>query len=148
MNRNSNASVEAEVEALARTYRERVLRSRTRVVSLLGRKCRPQLLHTFLGFELKMGRKRITCPDMATARYLGLFAELGMPRIHIPYDPTETGRLLDEFERPLQKIKAYLLEEKAEKKQRQRKTRRIYASIREKLRKGEIGGRDASPQPQ
>ena len=53
-------------------------------------------MYTFLGFELKLSRKRITCPDMVTARYLMLFAEMGMDAVSIPYDPTQTARLLPE----------------------------------------------------
>ncbi|MDA2928164.1 hypothetical protein MYX78_13220, partial [Acidobacteria bacterium AH-259-G07] len=113
------------------------LSRRTRVVSLLGRKCEPLILYTFLGFELKMARKRITCPDMSTARYLKIFAELGMPSIRIPYDPTQTSRLLVELELPLQRIKELLLAENLKQRQHQLKHRRIYKKIRDRLKRAE-----------
>ncbi|MFQ5929291.1 MAG: hypothetical protein ACE5MK_06305 [Acidobacteriota bacterium] len=129
--------IEEEIERLSQTYAGKVLSRRTRVVSLLGRKCEPLILYTFLGFELKMARKRITCPDMSTARYLKIFAELGMPSIRIPYDPTQTGRLLVELELPLQRIKELLLAEKLKQKQHQLKHRRIYKKIRDRLKRAE-----------
>ncbi|MDA2930781.1 hypothetical protein MYX84_12695 [Acidobacteria bacterium AH-259-O06] len=129
--------IEEEIERLSQTYAGKVLSRRTRVVSLLGRKCEPLILYTFLGFELKMARKRITCPDMSTARYLKIFAELGMPSIRIPYDPTQTSRLLVELELPLQRIKELLLAEKLKQRQHQLKHRRIYKKIRDRLKRAE-----------
>jgi len=69
-------AIQEEIEKLGRTYGEEVLSGRTRVVSLPGRKCEPRILNTFLGFELQVAQKRITCPDMSTARYLRIFAEI------------------------------------------------------------------------
>lgn len=132
--------IEEEIERLSQTYAGKVLSRRTRVVSLLGRKCEPLILYTFLGFELKMVRKRITCPDMSTARYLKIFAELGMPSIRIPYDPTQTSRLLVELELPLQRIKELLLAEKLKQRQHQLKHRRIYKKIRDRLKRAEAEG--------
>ncbi len=68
--------------------------SRTRRIKLLGRKCQPVILKTFLGFELQMGRTRLTCPDLTTARYLKIFAEMGCAEIQIPYDPTITAEVI------------------------------------------------------
>lgn len=62
-------------------------------------------MYTFLGYEVKAGKKRLTCPDLVTARYVKLFAELGMKQILIPYDPTRTSRLIDHLERSFEKLK-------------------------------------------
>jgi len=122
---------------LGRTYGEEVLSERTRVVSLPGRKCEPRILNTFLGFELQVAQKRITCPDMSTARYLRIFAEVGMPSVRAPYDPTLTTCVLPQLEQALRKIKDLLLEENLDRKQHQSKLRNIYRKIRDQLKLAE-----------
>ena len=130
-------SITEQVQGLSEMYAKEVLSHKTHRVSLLGRKCSPAILYTFLGFELKIGRKRVTCPDMSTARYLSIFAELGMSSIQTPYDPTQTSRFLPELGKYLERIKELLLEEKLTRKQHQLKLRRIYSVIRDKLRRTE-----------
>jgi len=127
-------AIQEEIEKLGRTYGEEVLSGRTRVVSLPGRKCEPRILNTFLGFELQVAQKRITCPDMSTARYLRIFAEIGMPSVRAPYDPSLTTGVLPQLEQSLKKIKDLLLEENLNRKQHQSKLRNIYRQIRENLK--------------
>lgn len=129
--------IQEEIEKLVRTYKREILPGPTRIVPLLGRKCEPRILHTFLGFELKLAQKRITCPDMSTAHYLRIFAELGMPSIRAPYDPTVTTRVLPVLEKALKLIKNLLLEENLPEKRHQSKVRRIYKRIRDKLKLAE-----------
>src|ERR1041385_4075251 len=73
---------------LPRIYRERILKLRTR--SYQFENARPTervvIQHTLLGVELKVGRRRLLCPDLATARYLSVFARLGSS------DVAEIGR--------------------------------------------------------
>ncbi len=38
------------------------------------------------------------CPDLATARYLAVFARLGCPQVAIPYDITKISQVADELE--------------------------------------------------
>ncbi|HVG33322.1 MAG TPA: hypothetical protein VM911_09585 [Pyrinomonadaceae bacterium] len=38
------------------------------------------------------------CPDLATARYLAVFARAGCADIAVPYDITQISRLADELE--------------------------------------------------
>src|SRR5688500_20172485 len=57
-----------------------------------------QILHTLLGIELKVGRRRFECPDLATARYMRVFARLGCRDFAIPYDITTISTLADELE--------------------------------------------------
>ena len=38
------------------------------------------------------------CPDLATARYLAVFARLGVKLIAIPYDITKISQFADELE--------------------------------------------------
>lgn len=85
---------------LPRIYRERVLKLRTRSYQFVGVKptTRVTIQHTLLGVELKIGRKRLLCPDLATARYLSVFARAGCEVVAIPYDITRISVLADELE--------------------------------------------------
>jgi len=83
-----------------RLYRERVLTQRTRSHRLpQGPKAAAvEVQHTLLGIELKVGRRRMLCPDLATARYLRVFARAGLAEVAVPYDITKISRLADELE--------------------------------------------------
>ena len=85
---------------LPRIYSRRILKVRTRSYDFpaLNRNSRPEIQHTLLGIELKVGRKRMLCPDLATARYLAVFARAGCAAIAIPYDITKISHLADELE--------------------------------------------------
>ena len=85
---------------LPRIYRERILKMRTRAYEFpaLPKNATPQIHHTLLGIELKVGRRRMLCPDLATARYLAGFARLGCKAIAIPYDITKILQVADELE--------------------------------------------------
>jgi hypothetical protein len=54
--------------------------------------------HTLLGIELKVGRRRFACPDLAHARYLAVFARVGCKDFAVPYDITKVSLLADELE--------------------------------------------------
>ena len=85
---------------LARIYRERILKLRTRSYhfDIAGVPKRIVIQHTLLGVELKLGRKRLLCPDLATAQYLSVFARLGCRDVAVPYDITRISQLADELE--------------------------------------------------
>ena len=85
---------------LPRIYRERILKLRTRSYHFAteGILKRVLIQHTLLGVELKVGRKRLLCPDLATARYLSVFARLGAKDVAVPYDITKISQLADELE--------------------------------------------------
>ena len=85
---------------LPRIYRERILKLRTRSYhfAIEGAPKRILIQHTLLGVELKIGRKRLLCPDLATARYLSVFARLGCKDVAVPYDITKISQLADELE--------------------------------------------------
>lgn len=55
----------------------------------------PAILHTLLGTELKVGRLRVHCPDLGTARYLLIFATLGCREVAVPYDITTIPAMAD-----------------------------------------------------
>ena len=85
---------------LPRIYRERVLSLRTRAYEFPARakNVRAEIHHTLLGIELKLGRSRLLCPDLATARYLAVFARIGCRAVAIPYDITKISLVADELE--------------------------------------------------
>lgn len=85
---------------LPRIYRERILKLRTRSYhfAIEGIPKRVLIQHTLLGVELKVGRKRLLCPDLATARYLSVFARVGAKDVAVPYDITKISQLADELE--------------------------------------------------
>ena len=53
---------------LPQVYVERVLNSRTRAYEFpkLPQNAKVEIQHTLLGIELKVGRQRMLCPDLAT----------------------------------------------------------------------------------
>lgn len=81
-------------------YREKVRTQRTRSyeMDIPARENTPEILFTLLGIELKVGKRRFSCPDLATARYLMVFARLGCGGLAIPYDITKISVLADELE--------------------------------------------------
>jgi hypothetical protein len=85
---------------LPRIYRERILKTRTRSYHFdpYQPPARVVIQHTLLGVELKLGRKRLLCPDLATARYLSVFARIGCQDVALPYDITKISQLADELE--------------------------------------------------
>ena len=89
---------------LPRIYRDRILKLRTRAYVFpsaakpRGKHSTPEIQHTLLGIELKVGQKRMLCPDLATARYLAVFARAGCAAVAIPYDITRISHLADELE--------------------------------------------------
>ena len=82
-------------------YRERILKMRTRSHHLglnAKRAADVEIQHTLLGVELKVGRRRMSCPDLATARYLAVFARANCPDVAVPYDISRISGLADELE--------------------------------------------------
>jgi len=96
------AQVKAKLKEtwLPHIYRQRILSKRTRSYHFKGlnNKSRVEIQHTLLGVELKAGRRRFLCPDLATARYLSVFARTGSEQIAVPYDITKISQLADELE--------------------------------------------------
>ena len=85
---------------LPQVYVQRVLKLRTRAYQFpaISKNAAPQIHHTLLGIELKVGRRRMLCPDLATARYLSVFARIGCRAVAIPYDITKISLIADELD--------------------------------------------------
>jgi hypothetical protein len=99
---NYAAQVRTELKDawLPHIYAERIRKVRTRAYTFEGltSKSRIEIQHTLLGVELKAGRRRMLCPDLATARYLSVFARAGCQRVAVPYDITKISQLADQLE--------------------------------------------------
>lgn len=87
-------------QLISAIYRDRIRAIRTRSYKLdaPAKKTEVEVMHTLLGVELKIGKRRLTCPDLATARYLSVFARLGVAEVAVPYDITKISRLADDLE--------------------------------------------------
>jgi hypothetical protein len=85
---------------LPRIYRERIRKIRTRSYHFekLSAAAHVNIQHTLLGVELQVGRRRLLCPDLATARYLSVFARIGSSDVAVPYDITKISHLANELE--------------------------------------------------
>lgn len=87
-------------DSLPAIYADKVRGQRTRscTLEIPERENDAEILHTLLGIELKVGRHRFACPDLATARYMRVFARLGIREFAIPYDITQISTVADELE--------------------------------------------------
>jgi hypothetical protein len=93
------------LEWLPTIYSEKVrtLRTRSYALEVPQKENRALIQHTLLGIELKVGKVRMTCPDLSTARYLRVFARIGCGEVAIPYDISQIPGLADELESSWQK---------------------------------------------
>lgn len=81
-------------------YSDKIRTQRTRayVLGIPSKENEAEILHTLLGIELKIKRKRLSCPDLSTARYLRIFARLGVAEVAVPYDISKIAAFADELE--------------------------------------------------
>ncbi len=85
---------------ISNIYRDKIRTQRTRsfLLKVPPKENRPEIQHTLLGVELKIGKQRIYCPDLATARYLQVFARIGCKAVAVPYDISRISALADDLE--------------------------------------------------
>ena len=104
---------QSDSQWLPRIYADKVRTQRTRSVEMdiPERENAADILYTLLGIELKVGNLRIACPDLATARYLRIFARIGCRQIAVPYNITKISVLADELETAWQKTLLMLASE-------------------------------------
>jgi len=128
---------------LARIYRDRILRMRTRAYEFpaLPKRAAPRIHHTLLGIELKVGRRRMLCPDLATARYLAVFSRAGCQAVAIPYDITKISQIADELESSWHRM-FLLLDEITRDESLRARTRRVLVNrVREEIESAGAGAR-------
>ena len=120
-------------------YGEKVRTKRTRAFSLNipERANAPEIMHTLLGVELRVGKLRIACPDLATARYLQVFARLGVRDVAVPYDISKISSLADDLETGWQRMNLVLSDRTA------RERNAAIKAVREAIK--EMGPGDLMP---
>jgi hypothetical protein len=124
----------------------RTLRTRSCTLEIPERENDAFILHTLLGIELQVGRRRFACPDLATARYMRVFARLGSREFAIPYDITKISTLADELETAWQRSLLVLETSSGGLTDQQRKRKRslLVKSIRAEI--ATIGPGDKMPE--
>lgn len=139
---------ESSSDSLPAIYAEKIrtLRTRSCELEIPERENDVNILHTLLGIELKVGRRRFSCPDLSTARYMRVFARIGCRSFAIPYDITKISTLADELETAFQRSLVMLEAANPEHTDQYRKrTRtRLLKSLREQL--AEIGPGSRMPE--
>jgi len=128
---------------LPRIYRERILKMRTRAYDFpaLPKRAAPRIHHTLLGIELQAGRRRMLCPDLATARYLAVFARTGCQAVAIPYDITKISQVADELESSWHRMFLLLDEAMRDEGLRARTRRLLVTRIRDEIEAAGAGAR-------
>jgi len=126
-------------------YRDRVLKLRTRSYHFETLKpgARVTIQHTLLGVELKVASRRLLCPDLATARYLSVFARAGCKDVAVPYDITKVSRLADELESSWYRMLLLIDSEASEKGEKFKKRLRglLFADLRAEIAAAGYGTR-------
>lgn len=135
-------------EWLPSIYAGKVRTQRTRSYDLdvPAKENHAEILHTLLGIELQVGKKRFACPDLSTARYLRVFARFGCTRFAVPYDITRISALADELETSWQKTILSAAEKAKDRSpQTANRTRRRVLNLL-KIEIEEIGAGDPIPE--
>ena len=126
-------------------YHERVLELRTRAYDFpsLPKNAKVEIHHTLLGIELKAGKQRMLCPDLATARYLSVFARIGCDSVAIPYDITRISLIADALESSWHRMLLVSDEITSDRSPafRARVRRQIVAKVRDEIEKAGAGPR-------
>ncbi|PYT01471.1 MAG: hypothetical protein DMF63_01070 [Acidobacteria bacterium] len=117
---------ETDSDSLVTIYSQKIrtIRTRSCTLEIPERENEVSILHTLLGIELQIGRRRFSCPDLPTARYMRVFARLGCSEFAIPYDITKISTLADELETSWQRALLLLKTTTAGLTERQVKRRR------------------------
>lgn len=128
---------------LPRIYRERILKTRTRAYefAVLPKRAATRIHHTLLGIELQVGRRRMLCPDLATARYLAVFVRAGCRAVAIPYDITRISQIADELESSWHRMFLLLDEVTRDESLRARTRRLLVTRVREEIASAGAGPR-------
>ncbi len=147
MDRATAVRAELEEEWIPAIYKKiRTGRTRSYKLDVPVRENTAEIQYTLLGIELKVGKRRFACPDLATARYLRVFARLGCTDIAVPYDITQISTVADELETSWQKmiLIVHLMAETLSQSAGRRLRSDVLRSIRDEI--GEIGAGSAMPE--
>lgn len=115
---------------------------RSRCVKLVGKRCHAQIFNTLVGYEVSAARKIIFAPDMATARYLKIYSEIGLPQVHIPYNVSRTMELIHDLEKAygsLSFIIRFFLDQMFQAKSKKSYLQAVFSHLRKELLSRMIG---------
>lgn len=149
-NRNPQSEIVRRLgdEWLPAIYRDRIRTQRTRAhrIEVPPRENRADIMHTLLGIELKVGKRRFACPDLATARYLQVFARIGIGEFAVPYDITKISAIADDLE--IARHKTLLLVDELSASEHDASPLRLRNSVLREIRReiAEIGPGPAIPE--
>ena len=133
-------------EWIGAVYRE-IRDGRTRSVRLEHpeRENQAEIQYTLLGIELKVGKRRFAAPDLATARYMRVFARIGCREFAVPYDITQISAIADRLETSWQTTLLLLDDRTKHLSQRSRSLTRskLIKTLREEIAK--IGAGELMP---
>lgn len=144
----NNIKAALDVDWIPSIYKKKIRTIRTRAYSINApeKENAAEIMHTLLGIELKIGNKRLACPDLSTARYLQVFTRLGCKEVAIPYDISKISVLADELESARQKM-YLMLDEIFRRKSAQTKGRARSALIKAiRAEIAESGAGEAMPE--
>jgi hypothetical protein len=134
-------------EWLPSIYHEKIRSGRTRSISLEipERENAASIEYTLLGIELQIGKRRFGCPDLASARYMRVFARIGCRDFALPYDITQISGFADELETSWQRTELLVnqITSAASTRSRALARSRVIRDIRDQLR--EIGPGELMP---
>ena len=130
---------------IADLYQKKVRSHRTRAFNLEipERENKPEILHTLLGVELKVGNRRFSCPDLTTARYMRVFARLGVREFAVPYDITKISVIADTLETAWQRMLLLIESDDIPAASRPRLRSRLIKQLRNEI--NEIGPGELMP---
>ena len=144
MDRSTAIVAALDREWIPTIYLEKIRSQRTRSYQLEipERENTAEIQYTLLGIELKVGKRRISCPDLAMARYLRVFARFGCRSFAVPYDITKISAAADELETSWQKM--ILLADAAAEDSSVEARKRLRSALLRRLRT-EVGDAGAGP---
>ena len=129
-------------------YESKVRSQRTRSINIdvPVRENLAEIQYTLLGIEFKVGKRRFSCPDLPTARFMRVFARIGVRDFAIPYDITKISVVADELEASWQRSCIFVsrLTRKESDRMKTRWRNLLAKSIRTQI--AEIGAGDAMPE--
>ena len=128
-------------------YRDKIRTQRTRLITLEipPRNNSAIIQYTLLGIELKVGKRRFACPDLATARYMRVFARIGASEFALPYDITRISTAADELETSWQHAVLKIAGNQGDRQLSERSRYRTMLATAMRLEIASIGGGDAMP---
>ncbi|MCB1024836.1 MAG: hypothetical protein KDB79_10625 [Acidobacteria bacterium] len=93
-------------EWIANIYQKKIRSQRTRshFLDIQESENTAEIKYSLLGIELKVRNKRFACPELSTARYLRVFARLGIREFALPYNIARISGVADELESSWQKM--------------------------------------------